>query len=610
MKSYWSSILQSRTSRRRALAWGGTAAAGLGALSLVGCGGDDDEDAQQPAGTNGDGGGAQTSDLMPRPVDTTDSAVQGGNVGARISSDRSWYSYDINNNSSGNDGIAGWVYSRFVKAKLGTRDSLPDGSVDGDFAESFEVSPDGLEVTFKVRSGIKFDSRPPTNGREGTAADMQFGWERWVGSNPKRSTLAQEFNPESPVLSLKAVDDSTAVMSLAFPYAPLLPMMAYSSQPLVMPPESEQFDPRTDSRGTGPWIPDVHEEGVQIRLRRNPDWYEEGRPFVDTWTLNIIPEYAAGLAQFKAGQLDTFELNQEDILRTKQEVDSLVLGQRGYWLKSTGGWMFFGMRPGSPFLDERVRRAFSRSIDRDTFLDVFSNRKGFEGAGLPVETSYVTFYGPAYDHWLDPKEGELGEAGENFLFDPAEAKKLLSAAGHTSPIVLPWIVPNINHNEQTEAIRTGISGLGDFNLDEVKVETYRPDFTGNYRDTQGDFEGVAFTRQGDHMDPDHTIFNTFHPSSVTAYYVGAGEDTHLTELVNAQRRALDSNDRAEILKEYQRYQASKMWSVAIPGDFKPFYLYQPWLSNFDYHVPWIEGFADAIDAASRYTYMWIDESKR
>jgi peptide/nickel transport system substrate-binding protein len=598
MDTYWTRVLRSRISRRRSLALTGTGA--LGALTLVACGGGSDAPEQ-----------SDKSSLLTRPVDTTKQAEAGGDFSDRITTDDNYYLYDSNFNTSGNPGIAGWVYSHFVKSKLGTGDGLPNGSVEGDFADSFEVSPDGLKATFKVRPNTKWDPRAPTNGRIADSGDMLWSYEHWAAGNARRSFLVNKINADAPVTNVSTPDKNTFVMDLAFPYAPLLNLLAVNPFPLVMPVEAANFNTRNTSRGSGAWIADEHQPSNYVRMKRNPDWYEKPRPFLDTYTLHVVPDYAAGLAQLKAGALDAFPVNQEDVLTTKKDAPKLALTRAAQWRNNPGAWIFFGYKQGSPFRDDRVRRAMSMSINRDEWLDVFSNRTAFEAAGLPVDTTWYSFLGKGYpDIYLDPKKNELGEASKNFHFDPKEAKKLLQAAGITSALKATWNIPDINQGTQPEAIRGGISGLGDFNLDSVQVLPYQPDFNTKVREAKGNFDGVGYVGWGNNADPDHTIGGIFSPNAAPNWQIGLGEDKKLTDLVVAQSRATDRAKRVGILKDTQKYLAEKMYAIPGPGEFLTFQLYQPWIGNYNYFVPFIVDPANANTSQLDLTYRWIDKTKK
>jgi ABC-type transport system substrate-binding protein len=94
--------------------------------------------------------------------------------------------------------------------------------------------------------------------------------------------------------------------------------------------------------------------------------------------------------------------------------------------------MVFGWLPAdkSPFLDERVHQAVSMAVDRDLFLDTFFNVSRFAAEGLTVETRWNTALTATFEgFWLNPKEKDFGPNARYLQHDPAEAKKLLTAAG-------------------------------------------------------------------------------------------------------------------------------------------------------------------------------------
>src|SRR5690606_19315394 len=78
-----------------------------------------------------------------------------------------------------------------------------------DTAESFEVSPDGLQFTFHLKPDVKLDPREPTNGRPVDAEDVVFSWNKFSSQAPNRKDLANELNQFAPVLRASAPDKQT-----------------------------------------------------------------------------------------------------------------------------------------------------------------------------------------------------------------------------------------------------------------------------------------------------------------------------------------------------------------------------------------------------------------
>ena len=100
---------------------------------------------------------------------------------------------------------------------------------------------------------------------------------------------------------------------------------------------------------------------------------------------------------------------------------------------SGGLGVVFGFRPTdkAPFRDERLRQAFSMTWDRDQYIDVMFNVKGFTDNGIPVRTSWSTSVQNNYfaSWYLNPQGKDFGPNAKYFKRDVAEAKKLVAAAG-------------------------------------------------------------------------------------------------------------------------------------------------------------------------------------
>src|ERR1051325_426997 len=182
--SYWNSINNGTVSRRKVLQF---AAVGAGAL-LAGCSG----------GSKG-GSSAATSKLVTAPVESTSRAVKGGVLQASLSRDISGFDPYLGTGSDPQNVL--FAYSRLVKYKAYKYPETTLPATDPDAAASWEVSPDGLQYTFKLRPNLKFDARPPTNGRVVTSADVKFSWDRFAALSVFRTTLANAADKTAPITS-------------------------------------------------------------------------------------------------------------------------------------------------------------------------------------------------------------------------------------------------------------------------------------------------------------------------------------------------------------------------------------------------------------------------
>src|SRR5205823_14960485 len=111
-------------------------------------------------------------------------------------------------------------------------------AISGDVAESWEVTPDATQITFKLRPDIKLDPRPPTTGRFVNAGDLKYSMDKAAQVSPYRTNVFNSASDAAPVTSVTMPDDRTIVIKMAFPYAPVLEMLAHNQHPLVVPVEA------------------------------------------------------------------------------------------------------------------------------------------------------------------------------------------------------------------------------------------------------------------------------------------------------------------------------------------------------------------------------------
>jgi hypothetical protein len=176
--NYWKNLSR-KYSRRRILAT--SVSGGLAAGLLVACGGSDEDDGPQ-----------DRSGLLTPREHQTDGAAPGGtwvwsvattsSIAAGIDPHRSA--------SAASFETVAHVYTTLLKYSLGTGERIesPD-TISGAAAQSWETSPDGLQVTLKLRPDERFDARAPTNGRLMTSASGVGTAFRRYPSGPTRSSI-------------------------------------------------------------------------------------------------------------------------------------------------------------------------------------------------------------------------------------------------------------------------------------------------------------------------------------------------------------------------------------------------------------------------------------
>jgi ABC-type transport system substrate-binding protein len=601
-RNYWEKTVSARMSRRRAILAGAGGAAGAALIAACGGGGDGGDDS---------GGFRDASGLLTKPEDTTKSAKQGGVFPYYVTSEV--ITMDPLNNASSGTGVnnQAFAYSRFFQWKPGVTENPVGGEFVPDAAESYEVSPDGLRITFKLRTDIKFDPRPPTNGRTMTTEDVKFSWDRFSAGSLTRFDYVNALNPHAPIESLEVPDSRTAVFKIAFPTANMVSRFAFHRCLSIMPKEAEGgFDARTDQRGSGPWVLRKWEPSVGYTYDRNPNWHvRKGEPFLDTVQLTLIPEAAQRRAQLLAGNLWSTVLNAEEVIATKREQPRLSMYDDGYPWGGPNHIAFGFGTPDSPFQDARVRRALSMVIDRDLWVDSIYNVSKFESQGLAMDPRWNSHYS-ADDKkfWIDPQGQGLGEGAAYFKYNVEEATKLMRAAGHNQALKSTALVQGAG-TQMITALHGMLQESGLFDLPIKSLTTN--EYTQQVFNGQGKFEGIAMLQnQGVRGDIDQYLSTRWSPGGASGTQAMFPEVypwyRKAQDLVTAQRRELDEKKRLVVLEDLQKELATQMPTVPWPGAANGFTLAWPHLANFGV----FKGPATIDDASIIWPRFWYDESKR
>jgi len=192
-----------------------------------------------------------------------------------------------------------FTHNSLVKTKAGP-DVLPGTlPIEGSLAESWSQPSDTTWV-FKLRPGVRWHNKPPVNGREVTAADVKYSYERamTVKGNPNRAVV-------DDIDRVEALDRSTVRFTTKEPYAWFLDVCA---QLLILAPEvGEKFGdfkrPETVI-GTGPWMLERYDPNARLTYVRNPTFFLPGLPYADGVEITIDPDPASRFAGWLSGRYD------------------------------------------------------------------------------------------------------------------------------------------------------------------------------------------------------------------------------------------------------------------------------------------------------------------
>lgn len=506
--------------------------------------------------------------------------------------------------------IAGFAYSRLLKFKLG-EGRFADGILEADAATGWEQI-DETTTVLRLRDGMKFDQRSPTNGRALNAEDVTLSWEKFAASAAYRGDLARTANPGAPVLSFQATDARTITIKTAYPDAQLLPSMNFWGGLWILPAEGFDggFDPATTMRGSGPWTLERHQASVGFSFKKNPNYYgAPAEPLLDGIEAPIITDAAQAAAQFKAKNLhggSPSAVPTTDIVSFFRDLGGTRIDVEAPPV--AGPTISFSWRESNPFRDKRVRHAMSMLIDRDAYIDLFYDLRNFASTNVEMHAYWNTplsaGWGP---FWLDPKSDAFGPNAKYLKRDVAEAKKLLAAAGHPDGFETDFtFLAGSNYGrdwgQRAEALMSMLSNGGI--RCRANAVDYQSVWIPSYLRNQGDFDGVAMYPNGSRGDPGQWLHVFF--TSTGANNQVAKNFPALDDLVAKQRQELDQQKRIAIVHEIQRYFASEMPTIPQGGNTEQAVLSWNGLHGPDHLFRWEAG----PNGAEAYPRYWLDDSLR
>lgn len=453
--------------------------------------------------------------------------------------------------------FSGFFYSRLLMSKKGPGIPAQAYIMEGDLAESWKPSEDGKTYTFNLKPDAKWHNKPPMNGRPVTAADVAWSFERFMSVSPQKTTFEQ-------VAEVSAPDERTVQFKLKDVYAPF---EAAIGSPIfwIMPKEVIEQDGDATKRivGSGPFIFDKYDKGVSFTGKRNPAYYHKGLPHVNEVVTLIIPDVATRMAGLRGKELDLAIIEQQDVEALKKSNPELQFPER----EQLNIPFFFWRLDRPPFNDVRVRQAASMAINRDERIQVIHAGRGNWNNAIPYALS---------DWWLDPRGPDMGPNAKYFKYDPAEARKLLAAAGHPDGLKVDVIATPGYGQIWVQAVELMLANLksAGFNVT-LKMQEYAAYIGTTFR---GQFEGgLVYGLETPFTEPHEFLFNMYHPKG-TRNHAGVN-DPKLNEMIEKQMRTLDRAERKKQIFEIQRYLAEQMYYPPVTAGYITDGL-QPYVRNF------------------------------
>jgi len=429
----------------------------------------------------------------------------------------------------------------------------------GDLAESWTITDGGRTYTLKLRRGVRFH-----DGSEMTSRDVKASYDRIVF--PPAGVSSFRKGQYTDVEAVEAPDSSTVVFRLKWPSASFLTALAspfswiYKADILAR----DQHWYEKNVMGTGPFVFVEYQRGSHWIAKKNPNYWDKGKPYLDGYRAIFIKDNTAQVAAIRSErahiQFRGFTPTERDGIVAA--LGSRVTVQESPW--DCGMWVAMNHEK-KPWDDKRARRAPTLALDR------------YQGSQALSRIAIVKFVNgvqvPGTPFATPPTELEkLAGYGRDIEKSRAEARRLLREAGvpdgfsfslKNRGVPMPYEPVAIWLMDQWRKI--GLNARHEF-LEAAK-------WTADLR--SGDFEVSTDAQCGYAVEPDLDLAK-FQSRDVSGNNWGRYTDRVLDDLYQKQSRAIDPDERRRYVREFERrlvddeahYFPALQWHRIVPHSAK------------------------------------------
>lgn len=451
-------------------------------------------------------------------------------------------------------------------AEGGAREVDPE-VIEPGLAESWEIAPDELSVTFKLREGVQSQW-----GNELTAEDVKWSWDKSIEQDRTGAFIGEVSNVES----LEVLDPYRVRFNLSAPSPILLRALTLYTPSIFDSTEMRKHatpeDPwalewlRTNSAGFGPYYVESVAAGSEAVFKANPNYYGEA-PYFKTVVYRSVPDASTRVQLLQAGSVDWIEELTFTQLNELENSD-------GVKVQSVPGNFQARalMNPNfEPFGDPRVRQAINYATPHQQILDnVFAGRAQQSRGPLP---STIPCYNP--DYWA-------------YETDVDRARALLTEAGFPNGIDITMQYSGLNWWEEPLGIqlKDGLAQAG------IRVNLQRipdADMQARAAITTRDMPFFTFYEQSIVLDPGYSMLLTSTPDGSADR--NAYDNPEVTRLIKEANVITDEAARCELINRAQQLHlqdATWVYSAEIGGHEAMRDDIEGWVWHPDNHERWAD----------------------
>jgi len=432
------------------------------------------------------------------------------------------------------------VFNRLVEFKPGTTEIEPG------LAESWTVSDDGLQYTFKIRPGVQFQTTEfftPT--RELNADDVIFSFERQLKADNPWNKYVEGGSWEyfagmgfpDLIASIEKVGDLEVKFTLKTKEAPFIANLGMDFASIMSKEYADKLQAGGKMAqlnqmpvGTGPFAFVGYQQDAVIRYKAH-DGYWKGKEKIDDLVFAITTDAAVRLQKLKAGECHIFPYpNAADVPAIEQDANLTTMRENGLNV----AYLAYNTTQ-APFDKAEVRKALNQAINKDAIV-----KSVFEGAAEVAKNP------------IPPTMWSYDEATVDDKYDPAAAKAALEAAGVKDLSMKVWAMPvarpyMLNARRAAELIQSDLAAVG------VKAEIVSYEWAEYLEKSKAkDRDGaVILGWTGDNGDPDNFLHTLLGCDAVGGNNRAQWCNEEFNKLVVEAKQTVDQAARTDLYKKAQ-----------------------------------------------------------
>ena len=394
-------------------------------------------------------------------------------------------------------------------------------------AEDFSSTDNGSTFTLKLRPGLQFSDGTPLD-----AEAVRYNWDRL--RDPTLGSGASKFAPQ--ISSLEVIDPTTLQVTMVAPnlhfdQAVITSALNWIASPAALEKGRASFD--AAPVGAGPFTLVSWSRQDEIRLQKNPTYWDAPKPYLDTLIIKSVPD---GAQRFNAVTTGATNFSSES---DSENLEKAAAAGSQTDLVETGGGQYMAMNVRrAPFDDVRARQAVSLALDTEAL-----NMIVYNGAG-DVPTTLFTESSPFY---VDVPLRETNQQEAQALFNE------LAAEG--KPVSFDFTAYSTTENRQAaEGVQAQLSAYDNVEVNIKQVDSSEIQKVVGSRDFQ------MVISSANVLDPDTELWTSFHSQS-KGNMTGIS-DPQLDAALDAGRVESDVAARTEAYKVVQERLAE-----VVPGVF-------------------------------------------